>query len=279
VNNRADPRSGRLVDYNPEMRERRLVFGEIADLYDRHRPAYPERLIDDLVALAGLDGSQAVLEVGAGTGKATVMFAARGIPVVAVEPSAEMAAVARRNCSAYVDVEIEQSDFERWDPRGRRFPLLFSAQAWHWVQPGAGYAAARQALVPGGILAAFWNRVAWDRSDLREALLITYQQAAPELASDGPMHPANLCPDADADWDGEIATAEGLTAAEIRYYEWGQDYSVGDYVGLLATTSEIRLLDEMRRTALLEAVSAVIEAYGETLVLPMRTRLCLARRS
>jgi len=39
------------------MRERRLVFGEVAELYDRHRPSYPERLIDDLVAIAGLDGS------------------------------------------------------------------------------------------------------------------------------------------------------------------------------------------------------------------------------
>lgn len=144
------------------MRERRLVFGEVADLYDQHRPAYPVRLIDDLADLAELDGSQAVLEVGAGTGKATLMFAARGIPVVAVEPSVEMAAIARRNCSAYPGVGIELSDFEHWDPGGRRFPLLFSAQAWHWVQPAAGYAAAQQALAKHGILAAFWNRVAWN---------------------------------------------------------------------------------------------------------------------
>jgi SAM-dependent methyltransferase len=260
------------------MPERRLVFGEVADLYDRHRPAYPDRLIEDLVALAGLDGSQAVLEVGAGTGKATLMLASRRIPVVAVEPSAEMAAVARRNCSAYADVQIEQSDFERWDPRGRCFPLLISAQAWHWVQPEAGYAKARAALSQHGILAAFWNRVAWDRSDLREALLDAYQQAAPELATDGPMHPANRCPDGDADWEGEIADVEGLADAEIRYYEWEQDYSADDYVGLLATTSEIRLLAEAHRTTLFAAVTAVIDAHGEPVTLPMRTRLCLARR-
>jgi hypothetical protein len=30
------------------MRERRLVFGEVAELYDRHRPTYPPALIDDL---------------------------------------------------------------------------------------------------------------------------------------------------------------------------------------------------------------------------------------
>jgi SAM-dependent methyltransferase len=262
------------------MRERRLVFGEVADLYDRHRPSYPDRLIDDLVALARLDGSQAVLEVGAGTGKATLMFAARGIPVVAVEPSAEMAAVARRNCRAYPDVEIEQSDFEQWDPGDRRFPLLLSAQAWHWVRPAAGYANARRVLSPQGILAAFWNRVAWGRSDLREALLLAYRGAVPELAADAHMlHPANLCPDRDSDWEGEIAAAEGLAGAEIRHYEWEQEYCAADYVGLLATLSEIRLLDEARRTGLLGAVTAAISAHGEPLALPMRTRLCLARRT
>jgi SAM-dependent methyltransferase len=260
------------------MRERRLVFGEVAELYDRHRPAYPDRLVEALVALARLDGSQTVLEVGAGTGKATMMFAARGIPVLAVEPSAEMAAVARRNCTGY-PVEVEQSDFERWDPHERRFPLLFSAQAWHWVQPAAGYRKARETLSPGGILAAFWNRVAWDRCDLREALLDAYEQAVPELPTDGPMHPANLCPDGGADWTGEIAEVDGLADPEIRYYEWEQDYSAGEYAGLLGTLSETRLLDEARRRALFAAVTATIDAHGGGLALPVRTRLCLARRT
>jgi SAM-dependent methyltransferase len=258
------------------MRERRLVFGEVAELYDRHRPAYPERLIDDLVVMAGLDGSQTVLEVGAGTGKATLMLATRGIPVLAVEPSGEMAAVARRNCAAFGDVEIEQSDFERWDPRGRRFPLLVSAQAWHWVQPAAGYPRARQALAPRGILAAFWNLVAWERSepDLRAALLDAYR-AAPELSTDGPMHPANLATDG-ADWRGEIAAAAGFTDPEIREYDWDQDYSDDEYIGLLSTTSDIRLMNERPRTALFAAVTAAIEAHGEPMTLPMRTRACLA---
>jgi SAM-dependent methyltransferase len=262
------------------MRERRLVFGEVAELYDRHRPTYPDRLIDDLVAIAGLDGRQAVLEVGAGTGKATLMLAARGIPVVAVEPSGEMTAVARRNLAPFRDVEIEQSDFERWDPRGRRFPLLVSAQAWHWVRPAAGYPKALQALAPHGLLAAFWNLVAWERSDaeLRAALLNAYQRAAPELSKDGPMHPANLCTDGE-DWEGEIGAAVGFTDPEIRNYDWDEDYSADEYVGLLATTSDIRLMDERPRTALFAAVTAAIEAPGRPMALPMRTRLCLARRT
>jgi SAM-dependent methyltransferase len=259
------------------MREKRLVFGEVADLYDRHRPAYPDRLIDDLVDLAGLDGTEAAVEVGAGTGKATLMFAGRGIPVLAIEPSSEMAAVARDNCRAYADVEIDESDFERWNPQGRLFPLVFSAQAWHWVEPSVGYAKARQALAGQGLLAAFWNRVSWDRCDLRDELLEAYQRAAPKLAPDSPMHPANQRP-GEVDWEGGIASAGGLGDAEIRHYEWGRDYAADEFTGLLTTTSDVLGLGEAPRSALFAAVSAVIEAHGGTLTLPMRTRLCLARR-
>ena len=133
-------------------REQRLVFGEVAEQYDRHRPAYPDALVDDLVELAGLEADALVLEVGAGTGKATSMFAARGIRVLAVEPSAEMAAVARRVCAGYREVRIEQADFERWDPAGREFALMFAAQAWHWVEPAVGFAKAASVLRPGGVL-------------------------------------------------------------------------------------------------------------------------------
>ena len=77
---------------------RRLVFGEVADLYDEGRPSYPQPLVSTTCSSSVLsrDGRRA-LEVGAGTGKATVLVAARGVRVLAIEPSAPMAAIARRN--------------------------------------------------------------------------------------------------------------------------------------------------------------------------------------
>lgn len=258
--------------------ERRLMFGQIAELYDRYRPAYPERLVEHLIELAGLDGRRAVVEVGAGTGKATMMFAARGIPVLAIEPSEGMARVARRNCSAYPGVRIEQSDFEEWDAAGRTFPLLFSAQAWHWVRPTTGYARAHDVLSPGGLLAAFWNGPMWARCELRDQLLAAYRTAAPGLAADGPMHPASSMYAGDDGWDGDLAATQGLIQVEVREYEWSRDYSSEDYVGFLGSTSEIRVLGEQTRRAITEAVRAAIETSGGVLTLPLRTRLCVARR-
>jgi SAM-dependent methyltransferase len=258
--------------------ERRLVFGRLAELYDRYRPSYPAELIDDLVALAGLDGSRPVLEAGAGTGKATVLFAARGIPVVAIEPSPEMAAVARRNVAGHRGIEVFESDFETWDPAGRAFPLLYSAQAWHWVEPETGFARARAALDPRGVLAVFWNRPVWSRADVREELVAAYA-AFPEMERDGVMHPANLDPDAQEDWEGDIAAAPGLGEAEVRYYDWSQVYSSDAYTGLLSTISELELLPDRRRGALIGAVRGVIDGHGGSFTLPMTTRVCLARRA
>ena len=48
---------------------------------------------------------------------------------------------------------------------------------------------------------------------------------------------------------------------------------------MLATTSDVRLMDAGRRELLLAAVAEAIGAHGEPLSLPMRTRLCLARRA
>jgi SAM-dependent methyltransferase len=259
-------------------REQRLVFGEVAENYDRYRPAYPGAVVDDLIDLAALEPGSLVLEVGAGTGKATALFAERGIHVLAVEPSAEMAAVARRSFGERREVQIEQSDFERWDPAGRRFPLVFAAQSWHWVEPTVGFDKAARVLRPGGVLAAFWNRPVWARAELRGVVLGAYQRVAPELlAETDPIHPASrLHSDAD-DWRRSVAATSGLTAAEVREYEWSQTYSGADYAALLETHSTIRVLDQDRRGALVGAVARAIERHGNELTLPLVTRVCLAR--
>jgi trans-aconitate methyltransferase len=115
--------------------ERRLSFGAVAELYDQARPTYPAALVDDVLEYAGASEGDAAVEVGAGTGKATSLFAARGLQIVALEPSHGMAELARRNCAAFANVVVEEQEFERWRPGEARFRLLFSAQAWHWVSP------------------------------------------------------------------------------------------------------------------------------------------------
>lgn len=258
----------------------RLTFGEVAELYDLARPSYPSDLVDDVIAFAG-GGARIdrALEVGAGTGKATAIFADRGLAVHALEPSPAMAAIARRNLSGYPDVTVEQTDFESWRAQPAAFGLAFSAQAWHWVTPELKYLRARQALISGGALAAFWNRPVWERSPLREDLTAVYRDFASDLGPDpGPADPVvNISADRWEDWEGEIRGAAGFAQPDVRLYEWSCDYTAAEYVALLSTYSDHIVLRDDRRAALMSAVTDVIEAHGGTLPMSYVTKLCLAR--
>ena len=64
---------------------RGLLFGSVAERYERYRLDYPNELVDTVLRYARRPVCTA-LEVGAGTGKATRPFAARGIEVTALEP-------------------------------------------------------------------------------------------------------------------------------------------------------------------------------------------------
>ncbi len=80
----------------------RDTFDEAPELYDRVRPGYPEEVFEDLATLGRLRPRSRILELGCGTGQATVPLAKRGFEVVAVELGAGLADVARRNLAAFM---------------------------------------------------------------------------------------------------------------------------------------------------------------------------------
>ena len=143
----------------PDRRDLGRVFNEVPELYDRVRPAYPDELFADLVAITGMDRWSPVLEVGCGTGQATRSLGALGYPVTAIEPGAGMAALARQRLAAFGNVEVENSAFEEWDDGGRRFDVLVAASAWHWVDPSIGWRRAHDVLHPRGWMALLGNVV------------------------------------------------------------------------------------------------------------------------
>jgi hypothetical protein len=65
----------------------------------------------------------------------------------------------------------------------------------------------------------------------------------------------------------------------VRLRAWEEQYATAEYVGLLATASEVRLLSEDRREQFLAAVAEAIGAHGQPVRTPVQTRLCLARRA
>jgi SAM-dependent methyltransferase len=259
-------------------REQRLVFGEVAGLYDQVRPDYPVALVDEVLAHSGVPTTGAACEVGCGTGRATVLLAARGVPVVAVEPSVEMATVAAANCARFHDVRIEVVSFEDWAPGWERFALVLAAQSWHWVAPDVRLRRAHDALVPRGSLALCWNQPDWSDSFLREPLDELYGRLAPGLAA-RPGHPRTRLPPSRSAIAEELRHSELFDGLAICEYRRSKAYTAQRYASLLETQSDHRMIPGYERARLLEAVVALIENHGGTLSLEYVTELYLARRS
>src|SRR5919108_4449878 len=114
---------------------RRATFDEAAELYDRARPGYPPALFDDLAELAGVGPGCRVLEIGPGTGQATVPLAERGCKIVAVELGEGLAAVARRNLARFPEVQVVTAAFEDWPLPAEPFDVVLAATSFHWIDP------------------------------------------------------------------------------------------------------------------------------------------------
>jgi SAM-dependent methyltransferase len=134
-------------------------FGAQALAYDRYRPRYPRAVFDLLVREAGLARGDKVVEVGAGTGIATLPLVERRLDVTAIEPSLELAELAASKVGRRARFEIDR--FEScWLPD--RAALLAAFNSWHWVEPVCGLDRAAQLLEGGGWLALVWTEVvAW----------------------------------------------------------------------------------------------------------------------
>src|SRR3984893_7138358 len=115
----------------PESAARRYgtVFDEIAAEYDRHRPAYPDQLIDRACQVAGIGSGDHVLEVGCGTGQLTRGLVARGLHVTALEPGKSLIALARQNLEGAGEVHFVNARFEGALLPREQFQAVFSASA------------------------------------------------------------------------------------------------------------------------------------------------------
>jgi len=272
-------------------REERLrhgsSFGAAAAAYAEHRPGYAEAAIRWALEPVSTRGPRSagpggrppqalplrVLDLGAGTGKLTAALVRPGTEVTAVEPDPEMLAELRRSLESVTALPGSAEDIPL---PAASVDAVLVGQAMHWFDLDRAIPEIARVLTPGGVLAALWNvdddRVAWVETLARMSkgrANVTLRRWRDRVAR---VRQERLA-----------AAGSGLfETPEVGEFAHGQRRTVDSLVATIGTHSNLLVLDEPDRAALLAEVRDFLQAEPETatgeFVLPMVTAVLRATR-
>jgi SAM-dependent methyltransferase len=251
------------------MTKRALSFGSVASAYERFRLGYPDELVEAVLEYAAGPVDTA-LEIGAGTGKATRAFAARGIRVTATDPDPEMLIELRKHVPA--TVTTTQSAFEELTLPST-YDLVFAAASLHWTEPTRRWSRMAALLNPGGVFASFGGPISLADEAVEEAVRAA---RSPYLADDGVPSPDGTATDSPLQWPGtELARSDLFADVRQSTIERRTTMSAGDYVGHLSTISAYLELPGPDRE---QAFQRILRVLPEQVAVVADLTLHLARR-
>lgn len=255
----------------------RTTFGQDAELYDQCRPSYPPQLFSDLTTLAGLGPRARVLEIGCGTGQATLPLAQLGCTVVGIDLSPDMAAIARRNLAQFPNVTVVAAAFEDWQPSDGAFDAVLSATAFHWLDPDLRMIKAAELLRPGGALGIVsTHHIAGGTDAFFADAQRCYERFDPKTPPGMRLTTEDETPEEATEFD----RTERFGPVEFRRYPWQQTYTAPDYLNLLMTYSGHRAMESQARNDLFACITHQIDdVYHGQITKQYRTRLAIAHKT
>ncbi|MBW4513184.1 MAG: class I SAM-dependent methyltransferase [Scytonematopsis contorta HA4267-MV1] len=253
--------------------KRSEAFNEIAEIYNAARPNYPLELIEDVITIANIKENAKILEVGVGTGQATISFAQKGYAIHGLDPGDKLIAIASQNLSSYPKVTFEKVTFEDYQLKEKSFDLLISAQAFHWVNREIGYSKAALALKDKGHIALFWNFSPKSNTTVFQELEQAFQQYLPEMVYNPPSIDSLI--EKRKNW---ILDSECFKEPVFKEYVWSIDYDVDRYLNLLKTQTVYQQFNEIEKQDLSTIVRKILNNHGGYISKPYLSALFCAEK-
>ena len=240
---------------------RGLLFGSVAERYERYRLDYPDELVDTVLATPG--------------GLCAPRSRSAPAPEKQRDRSRRVASRSPRSTRRRHGHSVGEGDagtFREADSNDlralqaeTRVDLVYSAAAWHWTSPVTRWAQTVDLLVPGGVLALFGTPAELKDPDLFAAVDEIEKSLLPEDDT-ADLHP----------WSNqEMAAADGLANVEQRELSSVTTTTAADFVGRLATVSGYLQLVPEQRAEALRQVRAVLPDHVDV---DTTVQLSLARR-
>lgn len=267
--------------------ERKTHFDEIVVKYDKIRPEYPPKMIDDVIKYSGQEKSRKALEIGAGTGKATAPFLSAGCDVTAVEIGENMARFLQERFKEYRHFNVIISSFEDASLKNDSYDLIYAASAFHWVDPKIGCPKMLRLLKNGGVCALLrynFNIYPADGEKLSDEFHALYEKyyysyytsnkKPVKLTHELLKTPRKIL----AGYGFEDLREYGFENISMKFYNTNLNYSVDEYIALLDTMSDHRALPDENRVALYDGVQKNIAGHGGYLKIDCIFQLYMGRK-
>lgn len=253
-------------------------FEVFAETYHAVRPGYPPQLYADIKELCSFSSASRLLEIGAGSGIATVELAKFGGKLVAIEPGHHLAAIARKQTKEFTNVEIREETFEDFQS-SERFDAILAFTSFHWLKGEDRYQKVFELLKEAGNLVLVWNYFFQAYSPTTRAVNKVYH----ELLSD--VYPGQK---GIHEVNEEVFSVMTRREQQIiqnplfytifmRKYLVNFNYNAETYPNLLNTYPKIIGLETERRVRFLQRISQTIAKHGEISV-PVLTSLIICKK-
>ncbi len=206
------------------------MFNQMADFYDKFRPSYPLETINSIVKTADLTPGSQVLEIGAGSGKATEQFAAYGFEMLCMDPGEDLV---HKGNERFRDQNITfvATRFENYALPHAHFDAIVAAQSFHWIPKPQGYSLCASTLKKHGWLMPFWNIELIYDTELDQDLLSILEK-----------HSAFTATMKTDDYNDRVERISKDIAASGYFYEpqitqtyWEKIYTAEEYFGYVMT--------------------------------------------
>lgn len=253
-------------------------FDAVAETYHSVRPGYPEQLYTDIKEICNIDRASRLLEIGAGTGIATVKLAKLNSKIVAIEPGVHLAAIARERTREYPNVEVCEETFEDFRS-SERFDAILAFTSFHWLKEKDKYERVFKLLNEAGSLVLVWNYFFQTNSPVTVAVNKVYHEFLSDVyPGQRGIHKIN-----EEVFSIMIQREEKIIQNPLFYpvfmnkYLVKYNYNAETYPKFLNTLPKIIAVEEERRTKFLQQISEVVTRHGKISV-PVLTSLIVCKR-
>ncbi len=252
------------------------TFNAAADAYDKFRPSYPDELYKMIFDYIALNESCCAVEVGIGSGQATLPILNTGCNVTAVECGDKLAKLCEKKFKEYPNFSVVTNKFEDTFFENNKYDLVYSATAFHWIDENIGYKKVSSMLKSGGSFARFANHPypAKDNTSLFEEIQNIYG----EYYQNKKAKPQIEYTKEQAAQIAEIAEKYGFTDIKYALFYRTRTFSASEYCALLGTYSDHIAIEEKIKNEFFSKIESAINYYGGTINVYDTIDLQLARK-